>query len=94
MLERGRRATDLQTPERRGTGAKEPSCIRQEDDGVEAFPMFSEPPFSNWYQRHRRSDYLRSRAPGGMPLILLWDENGTGSLWRAPAAHGAQHPPG
>lgn len=93
MLERGRRATDPQTPERRGTGAREMSgtCL---EEGVESFPVFSEPPFASWCQRHRRIDYLRNRYPGDMPLILLWDENGAGATWRGPAAHGTQHPPG
>ncbi|MDP3813854.1 hypothetical protein [Pseudomonas sp.] len=91
MLERGRRATDLQTPERRSTGARDMSgtCL---EEGVESFPVFSEPPFTSWCQRHRRIDYLRNRR--GLPLILLWDENGAGPIWRGPAAHGAQHPPG
>jgi hypothetical protein len=72
MPEHGRRATDLQTPERRGSGAAEVVGACPES-GMLAFPLFSEPPFVNWY--HYRKQRIQHRQhPSSSPPILLWDE--------------------
>jgi hypothetical protein len=73
MHERGRRASDRDAPLHRRKDDL-PQVASDQGTGLCVPPLFADPPFLIWQQRHQKNRRRQQLHPSARPLIQLWDE--------------------